>query len=64
MLWYCEVKQSSQLMAPADAYTARKQLGQDPQPDDLVKEVRSFGQSTVPDAVKAELLAELRDFMS
>lgn len=51
-------------MTPADAYTARKQSGQDPQPDDLVKEVRSFGRSTVPDAVKAELLAELRDFIS
>ena len=51
-------------MAPADAYTAKKQSGQELQPDDLVKEVRSFGRSTVPDAVKAELLAELRDFIS
>jgi len=48
----------------ADAYTAKKKAGQEPQPDDLVKEVRSFGRSTVPDAVKAELLAELRDFIA
>ncbi|KAL3145757.1 hypothetical protein ABBQ38_015137 [Trebouxia sp. C0009 RCD-2024] len=47
-----------------DAYTARKQSGQVPQPEDLVKEVRSFGRSTVPDIVKAELLAELRDFIA
>jgi hypothetical protein len=47
-----------------DAYTAKKKAGQEPQPDDLVKEVRSFGRSTVPDAVKAELLAELRDFIA
>lgn len=51
-------------MLNADAYTAKKKSGQDPQPDDLVKEVRSFGRSTVPDAVKAELLAELRDFIA
>lgn len=47
-----------------EAYTAKKRQGQEPQPDDLVKEVRSFGRSTVPDAVKAELLAELRDFIA
>lgn len=47
-----------------DAYTAKKSSGQNLQPDDLVKEVRSFGRSTVPDAVKAELLSELRDFIS
>lgn len=48
----------------SEAYTARKKQGQQTQPDDLVKEVRSFGRSTVPDAVKAELLAELRDFIA
>ena len=48
----------------AEVYTAKKRQGQEPQPDELVKEVRSFGRSTVPDAVKAELLAELRDFIA
>ncbi len=52
------------ILCVADAYTAKKKAGQEPQPDDLVKEVRSFGRSTVPDAVKAELLAELRDFIA
>ena len=60
----CVPCSSEQPIARADAYTARKQSGQVPQPEDLVKEVRSFGRSTVPDIVKAELLAELCDFIS
>jgi len=45
-------------------FVHKKQAGHDPQADDLVKEVRGFGRSTVPDAVKAELLSELRDFIA
>lgn len=48
----------------AEAYRTQKQAGREPQPDDLVKEVRGFGRSSVPDAVKAELLTALRDFVA
>ena len=64
MLVFLSSKMSFRRVHVAEAYTAKKRQGQEPQPDDLVKEVRSFGRSTVPDAVKAELLAELRDFIA
>ena len=49
---------------PAEVFKERQQQGQSPSSADLVQAVKPFGRSCVPDAVKAELLAKLTDFIA
>ena len=49
---------------PAEVFKERQQQGQSPSSADLVQAVKPFGRSSVPDAVKAELLAKLTDFIA
>ena len=54
----------SQSSPPAEVFKERQQQGQSPSSADLVQAVKPFGRSSVPDAVKAELLAKLTDFIA
>ena len=51
-------------LIPAEVFKERQQQGQAPSSADLVQAVKPFGRSSVPDAVKAELLAKLTDFIA
>eukprot|EP00891_Asterochloris_glomerata_P007931 jgi/Astpho2/7931/Aster-06405 len=57
--WVEEVKERMQ-----EVFKERQQQGQSPSSADLVQAVKPFGRSSVPDAVKAELLAKLTDFIA
>ena len=55
---------SQRCRPPAEVFKERQQQGQSPSSTDLVQAVKPFGRSSVPDAVKAELLAKLTDFIA
>ena len=65
-MWLAPFRLRSQsgVVPPAEVFKERQQQGQLPSSTDLVQAVKPFGRSSVPDAVKAELLAKLTDFIA